>query len=289
MERLKIVRRVLINTLILNSVVALAKIVYGYMIGSISMLSDGFHSFFDSLSNVIGIIGVWIASHPPDSTHPYGHRKFENLFTIVIAMMIFATGIEILRNVYSRIKDPVDIDVTPLSFLIMIITLTINFGVMIYETKRGRELHSDFLIADAMHTKSDIFVSISVIISLGAARAGYPVVDVIAALLITILIIKMGIEILKSAAMVLTDAACIEVEKIKNVVMGIKGVMACHSIRTRGGANHVNVDLHVLVDEGIVTKEAHEIAHNVEDAIKEAFPSVKDVLIHIEPYRVKKG
>ena len=288
MERMKSVRRVLIITLILNSIVAIAKIVYGYVIDSISMLSDGFHSFFDGTSNIIGIIGVWIASHPPDSTHPYGHRKFENLFTIAIAVMIFATGIEILRNVYSRLRTPVDIDVTPLSFVIMIITLIINFFVMTYETKKGRELQSDFLIADAMHTKSDIFVSISVIISLGAARAGYPVVDVIAALLITILIIKMGIEILKSAARVLTDTACIEVEKIRNVVMGIKGVKACHSIRTRGGRNHVNVDLHVLVDETTVTKEAHEIAHNVEDAIKEAFPSVKDVLIHIEPYRVKK-
>jgi len=288
MERMKSVRRVLIITLILNSIVAIAKILYGYIIGSISMLSDGFHSFFDGTSNIIGIIGVWIASHPPDSTHPYGHRKFENLFTIAIAVMIFATGVEILRNVYSRLRTSVDIDVTPLSFVIMIITLIINFCVMVYETKKGRELQSDFLIADAMHTKSDIFVSISVIISLGAARAGYPVVDVIAALLITILIIKMGFEILKSAATVLTDTACIEVEKIRNVAMNIKGVKACHSIRTRGGTNHVNVDLHVLVDETTVTKEAHEIAHNVEDAIKEAFPSVKDVLIHIEPYQVKK-
>ncbi len=285
MARLKKVRRVLLYTLFLNIAVASAKIIYGYETDSISMLSDGFHSFFDGTSNIIGLLGIWIASRPPDEDHPYGHRKFETLATVAIAVLIFAAGIEILREAYSRIETVPDIEVTYMSFVIMAMTLTINIGVMTYETRKGRELKSDFLLADATHTRSDIFVSVSVVISLIAAKMGYPAVDVIAAIVITVLIARMGFSILKSATAVLTDSACISPDKIRKVVNGIKGIQDCHGIRTRGKEDFINIDLHVLVDPEINVREAHEVAHSVEEAIKEKFPSVVDVVIHVEPYR----
>jgi cation diffusion facilitator family transporter len=282
------VRKVLVLTLVLNVSVASAKILYGYFIGSISMLSDGFHSFFDGTSNIIGLAGIWIASHPPDETHPYGHRKFETLSTIAIAVLIFGAGIEILRRAYERLDSPTHIDVTITSFIIMGITLTVNVWVMLYESRKGKELKSDFLMADALHTQTDIYISLSVVISLVAAKAGYYIVDVIAAFVITIFIAKMGFSILKTAADVLTDAACMDAAKIRNVVMGIEGVKECHGIRTRGKEDHVNIDLHVMVDPEIKTRESHGIAHDVEDQVKREFPEVKDVVIHIEPYRQKR-
>lgn len=284
MTRLKKVRQVLFYTLILNMFVSAVKILYGYKIDSISMLSDGFHSFFDGTSNIIGLLGIWIASQPPDASHPYGHRKYETLSTIAIAVLIFIAGFGILKKAYFGLKVPHSIEVTSLSFIIMAITLLINTAVMTYETRKGRELRSDFLLADAMHTKTDIFVSISVIISLVAAKVGYPVIDVIAAIIITFFIAKMGFTILKSAAAVLTDAACIKPNDIKDVVNMIKGVKDCHEIRTRGKEGAVNIDLHVLVDPEVKTQEAHELAHFVEEAIKKEFPSVIDIVIHIEPY-----
>ena len=253
--------------------------------GSISMRSDGFHSFFDGTSNAIGLIGIWVASQPPDPGHPYGHRKFETLSTIAIAVMIFATGTEILREAYHRLSIPYDIKVSVMSFVVMAITLAVNIGVMIYETRKGRELKSDFLTADAMHTQSDIYISLSVVISLIAAKAGYPVVDIIAAFVITLFIAKMGFSILKSATDVLADAACISPDDIEEVVMNIRGVRSCHGIRTRGNRDFVNVDLHVLVDAEEKIQDAHTISHNVEDAIKKRFRSVVDVVIHVEPYK----
>jgi cation diffusion facilitator family transporter len=285
MLRLKEIRRVLIYTLILNIAVATAKIFYGYIINSISMFSDGFHSFFDGSSNVIGLVGTWIASQPPDENHPYGHRKFETLATIAIAVLIFGAGIEILREAYSRIKVPPDIEVTVASFLIMAVTLAVNIGVMTYETKKGKKLKSDFLLADAMHTRTDIYISLSVIISLIAAKIGYPVIDVIAAFVITIFIARMGFSILKSATAVLTDTACIEPEKIEKTVNAVKGVKGCHEIRTRGNEDFISIDLHLLVDPEATTQEAHDLAHSVEEAIKKEFTSIKDVIIHIEPYQ----
>lgn len=288
MQNLGKVRRVLFYTLILNMAVAAAKIIYGYKTESISMFSDGFHSLFDGTSNVIGLIGVWIASHPPDENHPYGHRKYETLSTIAIAVLIFVTGIEILKRAYHGFTVHHDIEVTSLSFIIMVVTLLINIGVMLYERKKGRELKSDFLLADAMHTTTDIYVSVSVIISLIAVKMGYPLVDAVVALIIVVFIAKMGFEILKSATDVLTDTAQISQDEIRKIVSRIKDIKGCHGIRTRGKEGAVNVDLHLLVHPDVMIRDAHELAHSVENAIKKEFPSVIDVVIHTEPFNKSK-
>jgi cation diffusion facilitator family transporter len=288
MTRLKKVRRVLLYTLALNIIVASVKTGYGYAINSVSMVSDGFHSFFDGTSNIIGLAGIWIAAQPPDEDHPYGHRKYETLSTIAIAVLIFAAGIEILREAYSRLHTPYDIEVTAVSFIVMAVTLCINISVMVYETRKGRELKSDFLLADAMHTRSDIFISLSVVTSLVAAKMGYPGVDVAAALVIVVFIGKMGFSILKTAAGVLTDTACINPEDIQAVANTIDGVKGSHHIRTRGNEDHINIDMHLLVDPEAPIREAHEVAHTVEEVLKKKFPAVKDVVIHIEPYHEKR-
>jgi cation diffusion facilitator family transporter len=285
MKHQKQVRKVLLYTLLLNISVASVKVYYGYKTGVISMFSDGFHSFFDGTSNIIGLIGIWIAAQPPDKNHPYGHRKFETLSTVAIAILIFIAGSEILREVWHRMYNPVELHITPLSFIIMAVTLTVNIMVMRYETKKGREFKSSFLLADAKHTKSDIFVSLSVIISLIAASTGYPVVDIIAAGIITILIAFMGFSILKEAAVVLTDTACMETEELKKLVIYVMGVKDCHEIRTRGDGAHISIDLHILVDPDTRIETAHEIAHAVEETIKMKYPSVRDVVIHIEPFK----
>lgn len=286
MERLRKVRKVLLYTLFLNTAVAMAKAIYGYMTNSISMLSDGLHSFFDGTSNVIGLVGVWIAAQPPDKKHPYGHRKYETLFTIAIAILIFIGGAGILRKAYLGLRMPHIVEVTSLSFMIMAVTLIINLAVMTYETRKGHELKSDFLLADAMHTRTDVFISISVIGSLIAATLGYPVMDVVISIIIALLIGKMGISILKSAADVLADTARIDPDDINRVVKGIKGIRECHEIRTRGKEGAVNVDLHILVDPEVKIHEAHEIAHIVEESLKREFSSIIDVVVHIEPYSI---
>ena len=289
MTRLANIRRVLLYTLILNITVAVAKTGYGYTINSVSMLSDGFHSFFDGTSNIIGLAGIWVACKPPDKTHPYGHRKFETLSTIAIALLIFVAAAGILKEAYSRLTATHTIEVTMTGFMIMAITLIVNIWVMSYEKKKGRELKSEFLLADALHTKTDIFISISVIISLIAAKMGYPGIDLLAAVLITVMITKMGFSILRSAADVLTDTACIDPNEIKRVVMNVNGVRDSHDIRTRGNEAFVNIDLHVLVNPETTTVDAHTIAHNVEDAVKKEFPYVNDIIVHIEPFNEKRA
>lgn len=277
------VRKVLIYTLILNSLVAIAKVFYGYRTNSVAMMSDGFHSIFDGTSNVIGLVGIWIASHPPDENHPYGHKKYETLFTIIIAAMLFTTCLQILKKVYLSFYEDHKTIVTQISFLIMLMTMGVNIFVMRYEKRKGKQLGSEFLVADAMHTKSDVLVSLTVIISLVFTRMGYQHADTIVALIIAFFIARIGYEILKSASDILVDTVCMDNSAIEFVVSGIEGVKGCHDIRTRGSANSAYVDLHIFVDGNMSTEKSHEIADKIEEKIKQEFPSVVDIVVHIEP------
>ena len=277
------VRKVLIATLILNVLVALAKAVYGFITNSVAMVSDGFHSFFDGASNVIGLVGIWIASNPPDEKHPYGHKKYETLFTIIIAVMLFTTCFEILKKVYQSFHEDHKIQVTQVSFLIMIMTTGVNVFVMLYEKRKGKQLGSEFLIADAKHTKSDIVVSLTVIASLVFSRMGYPHADVIVGLIIAIFIARIGYEILKDASNVLVDTVCLNTRAVESLVNSLDGVRGCHDIRTRGSENSIYLDLHVLVGRNLSTEKSHEIADSIEETIKREFPSVVDIVVHVEP------
>lgn len=277
------IRKVLLYTLILNYSVASAKIFYGYITNSVAIMSDGFHSFFDGISNIVGLIGTWIASHPPDKEHPYGHRKYETLFTIIISFMIFLTCFQILKKIYFFFIEGYKPAVTPISFTVMIITTGINIFVMLYESKKGKELGSSFLIADAMHTKSDVFASLAVLISLLLTKKGYIFADPLVGIIITFFIARIGYHILKNASDILVDTVCIDTSAIRYIVNRVDGVKDCHDIRTRGSMNSVYLDLHVIVDSNLSTQKAHEIADNIEKEIKQEFPAVVDIIVHIEP------
>lgn len=281
------VRRVLVVTLILNLAVSSAKILYGHLTDSTAMLSDGFHSLFDGTSNVLGLIGIWIASHPPDERHPYGHRKYETLFTIAIAVMLFSTCVEIIKRAYHALRGDQPVTVTAISFSIMLVTLAVNTAVMVYENAKGRELGSDYLIADARHTKSDIFVSLAVIASLVMSKMGFHRADGIVALIVTVVIGRIGYHILRDATTVLVDTVCLNTKVVESVVNNLEGVRGCHDIRTRGSQNAIYLDLHVLVDRHITTEESHAIADRIEDTIKKEFPSVVDIVVHMEPLMEK--
>ncbi|MBU4321337.1 MAG: cation diffusion facilitator family transporter [Nitrospinae bacterium] len=277
------IRKVLIFTLILNLLVSLAKVIYGYISNSIAMVSDGFHSFFDGVSNIVGLIGIWIASHPPDERHPYGHKKYETLFTVIIAVMIFTACFQIIRQVYHSIVENHRTEVTTVSFAVMLITMCINIFVARYESRKGKELKSEFLAADAMHTKSDILASIAVIASLILTKAGYRFADAIVGIVITFFIARIGYEIIKRASDVLVDTICIDTSAIESIINSVEGVKGCHDIRTRGTEHAINLDLHILVDPKISAEEAHKIADSVEEKIKGSFPAVTDIVVHIEP------
>jgi len=287
-EHYRPIRRILIWVLILNWAVALAKILYGISSSCASITADGFHSLSDGGSNIIGLVGISFACRPRDADHPYGHRKYETLFSLGIALMLFIVSFGLIQKGIGRLRQPVTPEINILGFIIMLATMTVNFVVMNYERKRGRALHSDILISDALHTKADILTSISVIIALIVIKLGYPILDPIATILIAFFIAHAGIEIIKKSSSVLCDSAVIlDIKKIEDVVLAIKGVMACHKIRTRGRPDDINLDLHVQVHPHMHVDNAHKISYAIEEAITRAIPEISDVIVHIEPKEKK--
>ncbi|MCX8031055.1 MAG: cation diffusion facilitator family transporter [Thermodesulfovibrionales bacterium] len=271
-------------TLFLNLLVSGVKIFYGYFINSVAIISDGFHSLFDGVSNFLGLLGIYLSSHPPDERHPYGHRKYETFFTTFVGFLMFLSCVEIFKKAYESVKSSHIVDVNEASFAIMICSIIVNYFVAKYESSKGKELGSEYLIADSQHTKSDVYISIGVIASLVLIELGISYADVITGIVVGIFVARAGIMIIKEAADSLTDKTKIDKQSIKAVVNQIEGVRDCHDVRTRGTINHVFVDLHISVDSTLSIQEAHEISHEVESLIKRKFPEVVDVLTHIEPH-----
>lgn len=283
------VRRVLLVVLGLNLLVATLKLGWGLATRSASMVADGFHSFADSSSNVVGLIGVWLAAKPVDPDHPYGHRKYETLASLGIAALLGVMCIEVIQEAWRRFAQPVVPEVTLGSFLIMGLTVAVNGSVTMYERRVGRRLGSDVLLADSMHTASDLLVSSSVIASLVAVRLGWPVADSLAALVIVGFIGWTAIQIAWRGSDILCDRAVLTDEQVRAIVMRIPGVQGCHGIRTRGRRDDTHVDLHAAVSHELAVEQAHQIADRIEQAVKAAFAGVTDVVVHIEPPQAHVG
>lgn len=278
------VERVLWIVLLLNMLVAAAKFFYGLASGSASMQADGIHSVFDSLGNVIGLIGISLAARPADAGHPYGHSKFETYGSLAIGVLLLVAAFEVGSGAVAKLaSQSYTATVTPVSFVVMVGTLLVNLGVTFYERRAGRRLHSEILAADAAHTLSDAFVSIGVIVGLGFVAAGFPMADPIMALLVTVAILASAASVFRAGLRTLSDHARIPAEDIVAVAETVPGIRDVHCVRTRGTEAEVYCDLHALVDPSMTVLEAHHTGDAVEALVKEKFPQVKEVLVHIEP------
>ena len=283
MDRYAAVSRVLLRVFVLNIAVASAKIALGLSTGAISVLSDGFHSLTDSGSNIVALVGVRMARRPPDDDHPYGHRKFESMASVGILLFLLLVLVQVLTGAYHRVREPVAPTITALTFVVMGATLVINVAVVAYERQAARRLTSEVLLADAHHTQSDLFTSMTVLAALVGVQLGVPLLDPIAAVIVAGFIGYACWEIFEDSTRILSDTMVIAEEDIRSVVLAVPNVLGCHQIRSRGSADHVFLDLHVWMDAAMRLDQAHAISHTVKDRIMERYPQVKDAVIHIEP------
>ena len=274
----------LFRVLILNLVVAAAKIAFGYASGAISILSDGFHSLTDAASNVVGLIGVRAADRPPDADHPYGHRKYETVAAAAVTVFLLLVFVEVLRNAFNNLAGrsaPHEIALTGL--VVMFLTVGVNLFVIRYESREAERLASEVLLADAMQTRGDVWTSVTVIAALVGARSGLPILDPLAALVVAGFIAHAGFQIARATTRILSDRIVIAESDLESVVMSVPGVLGCHQIRTRGSADHVFLDLHVWLPPRMPLTDAHALSHVVKDRLMTRYPQIADAVIHIEP------
>lgn len=281
------IKRVLIIILIANFAVSAAKIIIGYLTKSLSLSADGFHSFSDGASNIVGLISITLASKPIDEEHPYGHKKIETMASLIIGGMLLFLTYNIVMQSIQKFFNKTEITVSLESIMILLATLFINIFVAYYENKQGKKYNSSFLIADSIHTKSDIFVSIGVLTTLICIKLGLPsTIDVFVSIVVAGFILYAAYEIFKDAYNVLIDSKILDEEKIKDVVMNtFNNVKDVHKIRSRGGKDYIFVDMHIKVNPNLKVSEVHLLVHDIDKAIKKKDNRVVETIIHVEPFK----
>ena len=283
------VRRVLWITLALNLAVVIGKLIAGLAADSLSVISDAIHSSVDSLNNIVGLVVVKYAAAEPDDEHPYGHAKFETLAAFGIAGFLFVTCYELAKGAVARLvsNDHIVPEITWLTVGTMVVTIAVNIFVTVYEKREGERLQSDYLIADAAHTRSDVLVSCGVLAGLFLVKWGVVWFDPLVSLFVAVMIAASGYQIFKATIPVLVDAAPIPPQRIAEVVEMVAGVHSAHDIRSRthGGAIFIEMHLHIAADEEHDSVRAHDITEEVERALEKAFGRVT-ATIHVEPLAV---
>jgi len=279
------VNRVLLLTFVLNLAVALSKIVLGMVSGALAITADGFHSLADSASNIVALVANTIASQAPDADHPYGHERFETLATLAIGMLLILTVWETLQGVIERLIEGGTPTLSPLAFAVMLATLVINIGVNRYQVAQGRKFDSQLLLADAAHTGADIYVTLSVLLSMGLTVAfGWGWVDLVTAAAVVVVILRAAWSILKRAGSVLVDTAPLLPAQISDVVQAVPSVESVTRARSRGSADAVLVDVDVQVARAITTEQAASITRTIEERLRETFDGIHEVEVHFTPY-----
>jgi cation diffusion facilitator family transporter len=225
-----------------------------------------------------------VAGRPPDSSHPYGYRKFETLATLSIAFLLFLTTFELLQEAWQRLQSHAVPQINWWTGAAMVISIIIQGGTSIYELRAGRRLHSEFLVADALHTRASILISLSVLGGLVLVQLGYPQADPILAAFVALVIGKIGLDVLREIFPVLADQAAVDPQQIADVVENVNGIESFHRVRSRGAAGNAAVDLHVRVAPDKSVQEANAVADEVRRRLL-ALDGVTDVIVHVEAQR----
>jgi cation diffusion facilitator family transporter len=283
------VRRVIVAMLGANLVVVAAKIFIGVVSGSLAVLGDALHSSVDALYNVVGLVVIRVAARAPDEDHPYGHGKFETLGALAIVVFLSITCFELVRNAVQKLMSGGHaVTVTDLGLVVLLATLGINVLVAWYENRRGHELGSELLIADAAHTRTDVFITIGVLIGVLFGRGGALWVDPVVAIVVASLIVRVAYQILQRTVPVLVDERAIPERTIRQTAQGVDGVKRAYGIRSRGGhgvgpgGGVRYAEVTIAVDKDVNVEAAHAIADRVEERLKQDL-ALNTVTVHVEP------
>jgi cation diffusion facilitator family transporter len=226
-----------------------------------------------------------VASKDADADHPYGHSKFETLAAFVLSGLLFLTCVEITISAVKRLlSGPTRLpEATPVAFAVAAGTLVVNWLVALYEGRRGRELDSDYLIADAAHTRSDVMVTLTVLSSLVLVKLGHARVDAALSLLIAVFIGRIGYSVFRRTLPILVDATALDPAQVQKVVRDVAGVRSAHALRSRRAGSTVFLEMHLVV-EPTDTAAAHAVTERVETALEQAFGPISPT-IHVETSR----
>lgn len=269
-----------------NTLLAFLKIIAGFLGHSHALLTDGIHSLSDLISDALVLIAAKAGGKMPDKQHPYGHQRIETLAAIIIALLLLMVGGTIIyetgRHVYRG-------DLAPVHGTLVVIAALFSMGVKEwlyrYTLAKGRKIHSNLLITNALHNRSDVWISALVVLSAIGTLGGIPYADNICAGIIALIIIKSGIQLFLRGIQELIDTGVDEVTlaEIKKCIQSVSGVVSIHQLRTRSHGGDIFIDSHIIVNTFISVSEGHHIGEKVHEKLIQNFSQIADVTVHIDP------
>jgi cation diffusion facilitator family transporter len=274
---------VLGGLLVANIVVVVVKFTVGLDTNSLAVFGDALQSSVDAANNIIGIFVVRVAAKAPDEDHPYGHAKFETLGALLIALLLALSIFELVRGAVARlVSGAPPLNVSSAALGLLVFTLAVNIGVVWFETHAARRLRSDLLLADALHTRTDVFITLGVLGGLALARAGLAWADPALALIVAVLVGRAGYQILRRAIPSLVDERAFDQTTIQREAEGVDGVVSAYAIRSRHAGDRRFAELTIAVDGGADVASAHRIADHVEGRLRDSL-HLDEVTVHVEP------
>ena len=264
----------------------LIKISFGILGQSAALIADGIHSLSDLLSDLLVIIAVRLGSREADHEHPYGHRRFETIATVILGVSLIAIGGTISWSVMNRMANPEHLPVpNVLGMGVAAASILVNECLYHYTKRIAKKTRSKLLMANAWHQRSDAISSIVVLFGIGAVILGYPLADAIAAIVVALMVAKIGLGLVLESIKELVDTSLPPklISEIRKAIMTIDGVEGIHLLRTRQMGEDALIDAHIVVDPRITVSEGHSIGDTVRDELISRFDDVMDVLVHIDP------
>ena len=287
-EFIRVANGVSLVSIVSNIALSVFKLIAGVLAHSSAMVSDAVHSASDVFSTFVVMIGIKLSSHESDKEHPYGHERLECVAAMILAMLLFITGVGIGVSAFSNIVTGKYKEIQlpgALALVAALVSIIVKEMMFWYTRYYAKKIESGALMADAWHHRSDALSSVGALLGIGGAMLGYPIMDSIASLVIFVFIAKAAFDIFKDAIDKMVDHSCsdeIEQEIIDFVIQN-KEVQGIDLFHTRMFGSKIYVDLEIAVDGDYSLREAHEIAENVHDAIESQFPKIKHIMVHVNP------
>lgn len=284
-EKVKISNRVGMISLFCNGLLAVVKIFVGFFAHSQAMVADGVHTVSDVISTVAVMIGVFISTRPDDKGHPYGHEKIEAEVAKLLAVLLLITGVGIgYTAINTMIKGDYN---TPgiLAVIAAILSIIVKEWMYHYTVSAAKKINSTAMKADAWHHRSDALSSIGTLIGISGAIMGVKVLDAVAGFVVSIMIIKVAVDIYIQAVRQTIDHAADDtfIESVKKVISDVEGVKSIDEVKTRMHGARYYVDVEIGVDGNITVQEGHDIAETIHDIIETQLGDVKHCMVHVNP------
>jgi cation diffusion facilitator family transporter len=278
-----LVRRVFIGLLVANVAVVGAKLAVGIESGSLAILGSAVDSCVDALNNVLALIVVRVAAKEPDEDHPYGHGKFETLGALAIVGFLSISCFELVRGAVNHLlSGSYRVDINDVQLAILTLTLGVNVVITWYEHRRGIELGSELLVADAAHTRADVFITVGVLAGVLLTRHGWWWIDPAIAIVVALVIVLVAYRILARTVPVLVDQRALPTGEIQRTAQAVPGVKGAYGIRSRGPSDLRYAEVTIAVDRRANVESAHAIADEVEERLKRDL-QFHEVTVHVEP------